>query len=248
MYYFKNINISNRQDNSELNNLTAVLNGILTQSTKANYLFISDSNALLITDKGSVINGAMNIIKTLDKCGFSESIAVFPLKFAVAKDIARVLNQLIPNEKQLPFLKNDRESIKDRCLTDETRITSLDYSNSLVIIGSKKAITGIKKILTTYLDVPLEADRSVITVVKLDYLDATQFAPVLQNIIRGAPSAQSAGTTRMLGLENALVIAEGSSDNRDSATSLGDGNNLLIAARKQDTKMIINLIEEMKIF
>lgn len=250
LYYFKNINISNKQDNFESNNLSTILNNIL--SVKSNYVLILDSNALLITDKGSVINGAMNVIKNLDKCGFSESMAVFPLKFAIAKDIAKVLNQLIPNERQLPFLKNEKESIKDKCLTEETRITSLDYSNSLVIIGSKKAIAGIKKILITYLDVPLESDRSVISVVKLDYLDAQEFAPVLQNILKGfSPSTQSTSSSKMLGLEHALIIAEGSSERINSHDGKRDikykvdGNNLLIAARKQDTKMILGLIEDM---
>lgn len=249
LYYFQNLNVSSKQENFTQSSLALILNDILTEPAKNNYMWISSSNALLITDKGSVINGVMNILKQFDERGFSESVAVIPLRFAVAKDVYKVLTKIIPANKEIPFFKNEKESLKEKCIPEETKITPLDYSNSLVLIGTKKAIQCIKNIIINYLDIAIEADRSVITVVKLDHLNAEEFAPVLKKIIQSRANqqsgSQSTGTNKTLGLADAIVVAEGSSENKDNQRFLGSGNNLLIAARKQDTKMLLNLIEEM---
>ena len=187
MYFFENISVSDQStENSTKNNIESILNDMLTQPAQSNYMFVTGSNALLITDKGSIINGVMNIIKSIDKAGFSESIAVIPLRYANASNIAKVLTQLIPNQNSTmsygPLLKK-QSSIQDKYFSEDTKITTLDYSNSLVILGNKESVNQIKNFIYQYLDLPLETERSVITVVPLNYLDAGEFAPILQNLI-----------------------------------------------------------------
>jgi general secretion pathway protein D len=254
LYFFENISISDQStENTTRTDIESILNDILTPPASSNFMFISGSNALLITDKGSIINGVMNILKAIDKTGFSESIAVLPLRYADAGNISRVLNQLIPNQSSSisygPILKK-QSSVQDRYFSENTKITTLDYSNSLVILASKESINKIKKFIYLYLDVPLEIDRSVITVVPLNYLEAEEFAPILQDLLTKNISSndQSTSSSSSIGLQNAIIVAENLSQagvNKDKLGAPAGGNNLLIAAKKQDAKMIIDIIEQM---
>ena len=258
LYFFENISISG-QDSSTKANIESILSDMLTPPAQSNYMFSVASNALIITDKASIINGVMNIIKTIDMAGFREAIAVVPLRYSKASNVVKVLNQLIPTDQNQigysPLMKKENAK-QDKYFSEDTKITSIDYSNSIVLLGNREAINQIKDFIYQYIDLPLETDRSVIHIVHLNYLDAVQFAPVLQSLLtsggqQGGQGSQSTSTTSTIGLQNVIVVAEQQNQAQQQNNPQGPqpvasgGNNLVIAAREQDMKSIEKIIKQM---
>lgn len=257
LYFFKNISITGT-DTSNKSNIESILNDMLSQPAQNNYMFISSSNALMISDKASIVNGVMNIIKTIDNAGFKEAIAVVPLRFSKSSNVVKLLNQLIPSDQNQvgysPILKKEN-SRQDKFFSEDTKITSIDYSNSIVLLGNRDAINQVKDFIYQYIDVPLETDRSIIHVVPLDYLNSNEFAPILQNLLTSSSSSQqgsqSTSSTSTIGLQNVIVVAEQSQNQQDTqgqnsnSPQYAGGNNLLIAARDSDMKTIRKIIKEL---
>ena len=258
LYFFKNISLNNKQS---VDDIELILKDMLSLSSQgansANYMFIVSSNALMITDKASIINGVMNIIKTIDLTGFKESIAVVPLRYTKSANVLTVLNALIPDNKNpVPFNNfYKREKTKqDKFFSEDTKITSIDQSNSIVILGNKDAISQVKDFIYKYIDIPIETDQSVVDIIKLDYLDCFLFAPTLQALISSSNNQnQSTSTSNSLGLKDVLIIPEQqqaqqqqtTQDGQTQPTVASGGNSLIIAARAQDMKMIKRIIKEM---
>ena len=260
LYFFKNINIDDQQGESTKKDIEQILKDMLSlssQSATSNYMFIESSNALMITDKASIINGVMNIIKTIDLTGFKESIAVVPLRYTKSANVLNVLTALIPDNKNAVSFNNfyKREKIKqDKFFSEDTKITSIDQSNSIVILGNKDAISQVKDFIYKYIDIPIETDQSVVDIIKLDYLDCFLFAPTLQALISSSNNQnQSTATSNSLGLKDVLIIPEQqqaqqqqtTQDGQTQPTLASGGNSLIIAARAQDMKMIKRIIKEM---
>ena len=261
LYFFKNININDQQgETTTKRDIEQILKDMLSSSSQgansSNYMFIGSSNALMITDKASIINGVMNIIRTIDLTGFKESIAVVPLRYTKSADIVKLLNKLIPDNKNAVAFNNfyKREKTKqDKFFSEDTKIISIDQSNSIVILGNKDAISQVKDFIYKYIDTPIETDQSVVDIIKLDYLDCFLFAPTLQALIVSSNNQnQSTSTSNSLGLKDVLIIPEqqkaqqqATQDGQTKQTVASGGNSLIIAARAQDMKMIKKIIKEM---
>ena len=57
------------------------------------------TNTLIITDTAAHINRMMELIRLLDVAGYQESLVVMPIKNAAAKDIAKLIDQIITEGK-----------------------------------------------------------------------------------------------------------------------------------------------------
>jgi type II secretory pathway component GspD/PulD (secretin) len=198
----------------------------------------------------------MNIIKTIDITGFKESIAIVPLRYTKSANIVTLLNKLIPINQNPVAFNNfyKRQTTKqDKFFSEDTKITSIDHSNSIVILGNKDAITRVKDFIYKYIDIPIETDQSVIEVINLDYLDCLLFAPTLQALLSSSKDQnQSTTTSSSLSLHDVLIIPEQqkapqqvAQDGETQPRVASGGNNLIIAAKASDMKMIKKIIKEM---
>jgi general secretion pathway protein D len=255
LYYLVNMKATGQADDEFM----AVLKDLLPAD--AIYKVDPAANALVIVAQSIDIKAAMRIIVQLDQPGFQEKMEFIRLKSADAKMVADLFNQNIlksaqPMQPRHLDAKNKNEATY---FSQFTRIIADDRSNALIVLGRTDAVERIKDFIFEYIDVELESGNSILHAYELQYLNAEEFAPVLQQIVqstggsvgtgqaKGAPELQKGGTERFF--NNVIVktdtipLAEG----QQNSTRYYGGNKLIIAATNDDWKRIKKLIEEMDI-
>ncbi len=223
------------------------------------------TNAIILTDKSVNIKSVMKIIHELDQGGIRDSIEVLPLYYASAQVIDDLFNKqlLTPNQAVLA----GQGSSSPLFFPKNTKILALDRTNSLVIMGTPHGIDTVKDFIVKYIDRPLESGKSILHVYELKYLNAQQFAPILQQIVTPGLGQQTQTTGKVAGnvqqyFKDVIVQAEltrrteliqptqpggtptGSAQPISEGTQLG-GNRLIVAARKKDWLRIKKLIEDL---
>src|SRR5690606_747570 len=64
-------------------------------SKNGNIDIYEPTNSLIVSDQASSVQRLMKIVEQLDVAGFDEQMAVIKIKFAKAKDIADLIDQII---------------------------------------------------------------------------------------------------------------------------------------------------------
>lgn len=257
LYYLANIRISSEQDNE--------LNGILKDILPDNVLIKGDvvTNSLLLVAKANDIRAAMKIIIELDQVNFQEKIDIITLRHTSADIVARLINeQLIKPENANPYRLDTKKAKEIPYFSGFTKIIPENRLNKLIILGRPQAVERLKDFIKKYIDVAPDSGESILHVYRLQYLDSTKFAPILEKIVQGkeggGPSQASAGEARGGSIErffDKVIIhtdfpleggadSANTSDKQERYTYYG-GNNLVIAARNDDWKQIKKLIEEL---
>ncbi|MGE0009651.1 MAG: secretin N-terminal domain-containing protein [Candidatus Babeliales bacterium] len=260
IYHLRNLSLDISKDG-----IKNILEGVLSKNPS--YQFLTQTNAIVITDRAANIKNAMTIIAELDEGGLRDAIEVIPLYYTSAALVDDLFNKQLfldqskkgasskPEEKQIPYFPQN------------TKVAKLERSNSIVIMGTTRSIDIVKDFIVKYIDRPLETGDSMLHVYDLQYLRATDFAKVLQNIVKGSQKQQTK-TAEAQGpqqyFEDVVIIAEISTKEaaltpetqitqviKDAASSQKDatiqigGNRLIIAARKNDWVRIKKLIDEL---
>lgn len=126
-----------------------------------------ETNALVIADRANNIHKVLQIVKRLDT-GSTVDIEFLPLEFASAKDIADVINKLLP-----PPQEKGIENLAVMVAVDER-------SNSLLLTGDLATRSQIRK-LVNRLDQPLAGDGNT-QVFYLNYSNASDLVPILESV------------------------------------------------------------------
>lgn len=264
LYYFNNINISDKSNTAAKTNIESILKDLLPEESQNNYYFDMSANSVLINSKASVIKGIMSIISELDKTGFRETIFVVPLYHANAAIVSKILNQLIPNkEPEFRFGANPTQPKFGYYFSENTKISAIDRTNSVVILGNTESVARVRDFIAKYLDKPLESGSSVVHVKPLQYIDANEIAPVLQNILKAETGTTQSVTQQQLKdtLSKVIIAVEkeqpASQLDQPQTTPVGQdqtitpqapivgGNSLIVAAETEDWKIIEKLIDEL---
>lgn len=209
LYYLQNINIGSANNKSKIHLETILRDMLSGQPANGNYLLDPKSNSILIMNKTSNIKAAMNIIMSLDREGFRESIEIVPLKYTNAKNIVELINKVIENKKTNPQFRygapaNDNEELY---FSKNTSIVAIERSNSIAIMGKVDAVEKVKSFIIKYLDISVEGGKSIIHIKELQHVDAGELAKVLQKIIKSrTEGAQSAGARDAL--SEVIITAE----------------------------------------
>ena len=209
LYYLQNINLGGTNNKSKTHLETILRDMLAGQPANGNYLLDPKSNSILIMNKTSNIKAAMNIIMSLDREGFRESIEIVPLKYTNAKNIVELLNKVIENKKNNPQFRygaptNDNEELY---FSKNTSIVAIERSNSVAIMGKVEAVEKVKSFIMKYLDIMVEGGKSIIHIKELQHIDAGELAKVLQKIIKSrTEGAQSAGSRDAL--SEVIITAE----------------------------------------
>lgn len=262
IYYLSNLKIAPNATTDTNNELNVLLRTLLPEIKDPNYKnFYLDNrtNSIIVADKSNSIKSAMKIIDYLDKIQLQEKLEIIPLRYLSAKVVADLFTRM-----QEPAEKN-RYRLEARIgessyFSPNVRILPFERGNSLIILGKSQDIQRVRDFIFKYLDVPLESGKSVLHVYQLQYLDAAQFAPVLQNIVKSQTTGpQATGTkTSVEGVErffDEVIIkadtpTEGLVGGGEATKGLGKywgGNKLIIAARSEDWIRIKKLIEELDV-
>ncbi|MBT4856256.1 hypothetical protein HOM50_04405 [bacterium] len=265
IYSFVNINIA--ENNSTKANLQSIFKDMLPGSdSKA--LFDAKSNSVLITGSASKIKGVMNIVQELDITGFRESIEVLPLRHAQASVVVQIINKLIPDAEGNRFYPMPQQTQRTTFFSKNTRVVSIPSSNSVAIMGKVESVDRVSKFIHKYLDSEPKTNKNILHIKHLNNLNAEEFAPELVNLIKHKmPGDQSTGKSKDDLLSGVIIVAQkadqsssqqaklketaigkqigGSVDLTQEKLAGSSGNNLVIAAKERDWKMIESIIDQL---
>ena len=255
IYYLANLRVPESAQGSDPINL--VLRDSL--SPNAQYSFDPKSNGIIIADNSSVIATAMSAIIGLDASGSPDVVITVPLYNAVAQTVADLIKSQIvavtPDTKGV--IRTDVKSEAGVYFTSNTRIVADNRRNSVIIMGKETAVTRLRDFIREYLDAPQDSGKSILHSYDLQYLDADEFAKVLQDIVTAkgiggqsqkeisGPMQFFEGVKIIPEVPRAVQAAKNVGASTDGGTVFRGGNRLIIAARKKDWLRIKALIEQL---
>ena len=269
VFYLSNIKVpSDSQDQS--NELNTVISKLLPNGesgpqdpTNARLAYDPITNAIIIAERASVVRSIMQIVSALDTTGFKEKIEMLPLFNTVASEVKQIFDDIMKSPQRSPYgLDARKPTVEATYFSKFVRIIPYGRLNMLIILGREQAVDRVKDFIQKYIDITQDSGQSVFHTYSLQYLDAKEFAPILQNIVNststggtgqsraeGAATAQG-GTERMF--EGVCITHDRPEDT--GAAAYGDskteaayygGNRLIIAARHDDWLRIKKLCEQL---
>ncbi len=287
LYYFKNIVLKKSEKDSDKSSVKANLEQIIVDmiqgqdaqqpeqraEAKKNFIIDENHNSLLITGKATTIKSIIAIINELDQGGFREAIEVIPILHTRASEIVNIINQLIPKRPDSPYAfppviaepKN-----KKTYFSSSTRILEISQTNSVAIFGLYESVQRIKDFIQKYLDKSVDAEKTILHIKSLKYLEAKSFAATLTNFIeqnqKGVESQSTIKGNDQI-LNGVIIQAEETIVSEVKKRSLGEskdigvslstedtdkekgpyigGNNLIVAATQRDWKIIDKLVDQL---
>jgi general secretion pathway protein D len=259
--YFSNLKVSDAA--SPIVAILAPPTGML--SSTADIKTEPKTNSVIITDRASSIKAALKILRQLDREGIPDAIEVVPLYYTQASYVEDIFkNKLFTGQQTQPGATPREQGAQQASyFLPNTRVFALERSNSMVIMGSVKAIRVVKDFLVKYIDKPLESGESILHLYDLQYLNAEDYAGVLQKLVNPASSDQT--TAKAVGprrdFQDVIIEPERSRITEALNPTLSGqnqaitqpvsqgiqqaGNRLVIAARKSDWLRIEKIIKDM---
>lgn len=232
------------------------------------------TNSLIITDFGSNVERIMKIINELDRPGFEEQLAVIPLRYAKAKDLADLINQIINKEPsrggvgggfgQPPGFGAGVPRFRGRGqpgtgTTEELSLVTPDErTGSIIVVGNKAGIEKVRG-LVKKLDYKLDpAEAGGVYVYYVRYGEAEKIAQTLSGIAQG--TTPTGGSTAG-GLGGGGFGGFGGAANRNSSpassqsifggdvkiTADKNTNALVITAAKTDYETVLTILSKLDI-
>lgn len=251
LYYLSNIKIT-QEANTELD---LILQTFL--SDISSYKTDIKTNGVLMIDRASNIKEALFALKELDKATFQEKLEVMNLRYVNADFVVKLFeDNILKNEQEIPRygLRDKKPSEQANYFSRNIKMIAEPRQNKLILIGREQAVTRVQDFIATYIDVGPESGKSILHVYQLQYLDAYEFAPVLDNIVKSSRfqgTGQSAADQKQSGterfFEGVIVRTDKpqSGGSQNTEIKYSGGNKLIIAAKNEDWKILKPLIEEL---
>ncbi|MCO5141532.1 MAG: type II secretion system secretin GspD [Oligoflexia bacterium] len=156
------------------------------------------TNTIIITDTATHINRMVELINLLDVAGYQESLVVISLKFTVAKDLAKLIEQILndntrsqanfgaPVRPQPNFNNGIRTATRTKGRSGGSSISKIiadDRTNTLIVKANAAGIQEIRA-LVRRLDTRVAASEGSgrIHVIRLKFADAETMAKTLTGI------------------------------------------------------------------
>jgi len=263
IYYLSNLKIAENANKSlekPENELTLLLTKLLTEPNKAagGLYFDQTTNAIVISDKSNLIRSAMQVIEHLDSLEVQEKLEFVKINHLEASKVADILKELqqVPGKNQYQVDPRAQQAEPATYFSRNVKIMPFGQQNSLILLGKQQDIERIKDFVSKYLDIPIGEGKSILHVYKLQYLDADQFAPTLQRIVKTEvekTTGQSAGPVAQQSkdryFDEVIIKADKpitkETEKNSFAGQYMGGNKLIIACREDDWGRIRKLIEEL---
>ncbi len=197
------------------------------------------TNSLLIGSTEQNLRAMEEIVKLLDAVPVSESVVVriFPLKDADASDLAKMLQQIFQQGKQLSAGPGGQrrgratpvpDSLVGKAIMYNIGIAADTRTNTLIVSGREEQIMLAQE-MVDHLDRPGLASRWPVRLHKLEHADAQRLSTMIQRLMdQRLQSLQRLGTST-LERERVLVMADVRS------------NSLIVLAKDDNFEEIIDL-------
>lgn len=246
IYYFANMQVSGDSKSP----LADLLKALVPDTSSIS--FEATTNALIITEKASTLRSIMEVLVALDNTTFKEKLEIIPLRHTSADVVAKLFNDNIiePVKGKSRYRLDAKNKGKATYFSKFIKVIPENRTNSLIVLGRSQAVERTREFIHKYIDVEIESGRSVLHIYELQYLDAAEFKQTLENIIESTKIAGAGQATTIGGASGVQRSLEGVIIRTDTpATVRGDeyagGNNIVIAARNDDWRIIKQLIEEL---
>lgn len=222
------------------------------------------TNSLIVSDYGANMDRIMKIIEQLDVQGFEEQMEVIRVRYARAKDIADLVDQIInKGEKKNQFgggvprfrPAGSPESGGGTGAEVYSMVAPDERTNSIIVVGNKAGIEKIRR-LVARLDYPMRPDeQGGFFVYPLRFAEAEAMEKVLNGIASESKKAQEAASNAQN--RPPTIGPGGQAQVGPSATAIFGGdvkiaadkntNSLIVVASRQDYETIKNLLQKIDI-
>lgn len=195
IYYLRNLRVPDEKDR-DTNPISRILKDML--SPGAPVVFEPKTNGIIITDKANTIASVMQIIKQLDHSGYQETIQVIHLNNTPAQDVVKIFESLraaAGGDGSIPSIRHDSRTESLSSFAEHTVLAADPRLNNIIIMGRQSAVERIVDFIQNYMDTAPESGKSVLHSYDLQYLDATQFAAVLNRIVAPLPPTGAQATS-----------------------------------------------------
>lgn len=159
-------------------------------------LAYAPTNSLILTDSGPNVRRLLGIVEELDVEGHERTTEVIPLKFAIAADLAKKIEEIMKEQGggdggSAPRLRTaaatNNVTSGGISLNRVVRVLPDERTNALIVMCSPMDLKTVHRIVDR-LDVALPPGTSKIHVYALKYANAEELLPVLAELI-GAKSS-----------------------------------------------------------
>lgn len=218
------------------------------------------TNSIIISDYGSNIDRVMKIIEQLDVPGFEERLEVIRMKFAAAKTMADLINQIINKGQKnqpgftpgIPRFRSGQPGDSGGSGAESfSLVLPDDRTNSIIVVGNQAGIAKIKS-LVSKLDFRLRPDElGGVYVYHVRHGEAEKLANTLNGI--ATESKKALDQQNQPGGMGAIP-RPGADATAGSAAAIFGGdvkfaadknsNSLIITASKGDYEIILNLLRK----
>lgn len=224
------------------------------------------TNSLIISDYGSNVDRMVKIIEQLDVPGFEEKMEVVPILYAVAKDIADLINDIInKGEGNNRFGAGGGVPRFRRAGTQTdggvsssvnlSFVTSDPRTNSVIVVGNQEGI-GKAKGLIKQLDFSINADaQGGVYVYYVKHSSAEDIEKTLSGIAEESKKVAEKNAPGRNANNNMMVLPETALPTSSAAIFKNDvviradknTNSLIITASKQDYERISSILAKIDI-
>jgi general secretion pathway protein D len=158
-------------------------------------LAYAPTNSLILTDSAPNVRRLLGIIEELDVEGHERTTEVIPLKYAVAADLAKKIEEIMKEQggsdpSGAPRVRAAAATASlpasGVSLSRVVRVLPDERTNALIVMCSPMELKTVHRVVDR-LDVPLPPGTSKIHVYPLKYANAEELLPVLAELI-GAKS------------------------------------------------------------
>ncbi len=228
------------------------------------------TNSLIVTDYGTSVERIASIISRLDVAGFEKQIKVIPIKYAKARDLAQLIEQIHEsgqgnrNRSFRPGIPrfNNKKAASSSSSAFSTVLPD-ERTNSIILVGNEKGIDKMHKLIKK-LDFEIRPeDAGGVYVYYVKYAQAKKIADTLSGIAKDVErAANRRSRSSFRGGTGARGGARrpgpgGPLGNTASATNVfggdvivtaeEDSNSLIITASRQDYQVVLNLLSKIDI-
>lgn len=167
-------------------------------STDGLILPYPQTNSLVLTDTALNIQRLLSMLEDLDVEGYERRTEVIPLKYAVATDLAKKVEDIMKEQGESENSTQPRIKVVTATNTSPAgstptnsssalrgvRVLPDERTNSLIVMCGVREMKAVRR-LVNQLDVPLPPGTSKIQVYPLKYANAEELLPVLADLIGG---------------------------------------------------------------
>ena len=224
------------------------------------------TNTLIITDTASHINRFMELIRVLDVQGFQESLAVIPIKYAIAKDLANIIQEIIVQSVSRTTTRTRRTRRSSRLPirsstqgkkvggSSISKIIADERTNSLIVKANTAGFHEVRTLIKK-LDTKIAASEGTgrIHVYRLQFADAEELAAALGGISKDSGINNNNNRLRV----SRLRTLQRPNPRTNMVASIFEGNikispdkvtqSLIITASPQDYSTLKRVIQQLDI-